>query len=79
MSEFGFGWPMDVLEELMTYWPRFGLGRHGHVLEAEAVAQAVVIAVSAPAGVHLDTIEVQPQAPVGADGPAQALERPATD
>jgi NAD(P)-dependent dehydrogenase (short-subunit alcohol dehydrogenase family) len=76
MSEFGFGWPTDVLEDLMTYWPRFGLGRHGNVLEAEAVAQAVVIAVSAPAGVHLDTIEVQPQAPVGDHRPAQVLERP---
>ena len=76
LSEFGFGWPMDVLEDLMTYWPRFGLGRHAHVLDAEAVAKAVIVAVSAPEGVHLDTIEVQPQAPVGDHGAAQALERP---
>jgi NAD(P)-dependent dehydrogenase (short-subunit alcohol dehydrogenase family) len=79
LSEFGFGWPMDVLEDLMTYWPRFGLGRHAHILEAEAVARAVVMAVTAPEGVLIDTIEVQPQAPVGDAGPAQALERPGTD
>jgi NAD(P)-dependent dehydrogenase (short-subunit alcohol dehydrogenase family) len=77
MSEFGFGWPMDVLEDLMTYWPRFGLGRHAHILEAEAVARAVVMAVTAPEGVLIDTIEVQPHAPMGDSGPAQALERPA--
>ena len=76
MSEFGFAWPMDLLEDLMTYWPRFGLGRHAHVLEAEAVARAVVVAVTAPPGVFIDTIEVQPQAPVGETGPAQILERP---
>jgi NAD(P)-dependent dehydrogenase (short-subunit alcohol dehydrogenase family) len=79
VSEFGFGWPMDVLEELMTYWPKFGLGRHNHVLDPEAVARAVVVAVTAPEGVHLDTIEVQPQAPVGDEGPAQVLERPAPE
>lgn len=76
LSEFGFGWPMDELEDLMSYWPRFGLGRHAHVLDAEAVAHAVIVAVSAPPGVLLDTIEVQPQPPVGDYGPAQALERP---
>ena len=76
ISEFGFGWPMDELEDLMTYWPRFGLSRHAGVLEPEAIARAVIMAVTAPAGVHVDTIEVQPQAPVGDDSPAQALERP---
>jgi NAD(P)-dependent dehydrogenase (short-subunit alcohol dehydrogenase family) len=76
MSEFGFGWPMEILEQLMTYWPRFGLGRHAGILDAEAVARAVIVAVTAPDGVHIDTIEVQPQAPMGDGGPAQALERP---
>jgi NAD(P)-dependent dehydrogenase (short-subunit alcohol dehydrogenase family) len=76
LSEFGFGWPMDILEDLMTYWPRFGLGRHAHILEADAVARAVVMAITAPAGVLIDTIEVQPHAPIGDTGPAQALDRP---
>ncbi|MBM3671738.1 MAG: SDR family NAD(P)-dependent oxidoreductase [Actinobacteria bacterium] len=78
LSEFGFGWPMDELEDLMTYWSRFGFGRHNHILEPVHVAQAAVTAVTAPPGVHLDTIEVQPHAPVGDSGPAQALERPSS-
>jgi NADP-dependent 3-hydroxy acid dehydrogenase YdfG len=76
LSEFGFGWPMDVLEELMAYWPRFGLQRHAGVLGPDAVARAVITAVTAPAGVHVDTIEVQPEAPVGEAGPARIVERP---
>lgn len=78
LSEFGFGWPMDELEDLMSYWPRFGLGRHNHILEPDAVAGAVVLVVTAAPGVHLDTIEVQPHAPVGDGGPAQVLDRPET-
>jgi len=76
ITDFGFGWPMDELEDLMGYWPRYGLQRHAGVLEPTAVAAAVVTAVTAPSGVHVDTIEVQPEAPVGTAGPAQAFERP---
>ncbi|MGQ0802824.1 MAG: SDR family oxidoreductase [Actinomycetota bacterium] len=75
VSEFGFGWDMDVLRDLMTFWPRYGLQRHAGVLDPAAVARAVVFAVTTPDGVHLDTIEVQPEAPTG-DGPAQIIERP---
>lgn len=76
LTDFGFGWPMDDLADLMGYWPRFGLQRHAGVLDASAVARAVVTAVTAPAGVHFDTIEVQPEAPVDDQGPAKAFERP---
>ena len=76
ISEFGFAWPMDVIEDLMAYWPRFGLQRHAGVLEPDAVARAVVAAVTAPAGVHVDTIEVQPEAPIGDAGPARIIEGP---
>lgn len=63
VSEFGARCPSDQLEELMQYWPRFGLQRHTGYLQPEDVARAVVTAVTAPAGVHVDTIEVQPEAP----------------
>jgi NAD(P)-dependent dehydrogenase (short-subunit alcohol dehydrogenase family) len=76
LTDFGFGWPTDDLEDLMGYWPRFGLQRHAGMLDPSAVAHAVVTAVTAPAGVHFDTIEVQPEAPVGDDGPAPIFERP---
>jgi NAD(P)-dependent dehydrogenase (short-subunit alcohol dehydrogenase family) len=76
LTDFGFGWPTEDLEDLMGYWPRFGLQRHAGVLDASAVARAVVTAVTAPAGVHFDTIEIQPEAPLGDSGSAQAFERP---
>jgi NADP-dependent 3-hydroxy acid dehydrogenase YdfG len=76
LSEFGFGWPPNELEDLMGYWPRFGLQRHAGVLDAAAVAAAVLTVVTAPAGVHFDTIEVQPEAPVGDTGPAPPFEHP---
>jgi len=77
VSEFGFGWPIDVVEELMAYWPHFGLQRHAGLLDPSAVARAVTTAVTAPRGVLVDTIEVQPEAPVGDTGPAVIIERPA--
>lgn len=76
LSEFGFGWPMDEIEDLMDYWPRFGLQRHAGLLDAAAVAQAVVTALVAPPGVHVELIEVQPAAPVDDTGPARVIERP---
>lgn len=76
LSEFGFGWPMDELEDLMNYWPRYGLQRHAGLLEPTAVAGAVITALTAAPGVHLDTIEVQPEAPMDDDGPSPIIERP---
>jgi NAD(P)-dependent dehydrogenase (short-subunit alcohol dehydrogenase family) len=79
LSEFGFGWSPEQIEDLLGYWPRFGLQRHAGVLEPGAIARAVVSAVTAPPGVLFDTIEVQPEAPMGESGPAQAIERPDPD
>lgn len=63
LSEFGAGWDADEIRELMAFWPRYGLQRHAGVLDADAVARAVVAAVTMPEGAHVDTIEVQPEAP----------------
>jgi len=76
LSEFGFGWPVDDIEDLMGYWPRFGLQRHPGLLDAAAVADAVVTALLAPPGVQVELIEVQPAAPVDESGPARIIERP---
>jgi len=46
-----------------TSWPRFGLQRHGGILDATDVAKAVVAVVTTRPGVHYDTLEIQPQAP----------------
>jgi NAD(P)-dependent dehydrogenase (short-subunit alcohol dehydrogenase family) len=70
-SEFGASWPQDPQETLRRtqYWREFGIrdGRlPGVMLQAENVAQALVWAVYQPPGVWIDTIEIQPGAPVRA-------------
>jgi NAD(P)-dependent dehydrogenase (short-subunit alcohol dehydrogenase family) len=78
VTEFGFSWPADEVRELMEYWPRYGLQRHQGVLAPEHVARAVLTAVTAPVGVHVDTIEVQPEAPMGKLEPAKPFGPPDT-
>jgi NADP-dependent 3-hydroxy acid dehydrogenase YdfG len=63
LTDFGSAWDSATLDELMTYWPRFGLQRHGGVMDPAAVARVAVLVVTSPPGVHVDTIEVQPEAP----------------
>jgi len=48
----------------MDEWTRWGLMRHPHVLQPDAIANAVFAVVSAPRGTHLNMIEVEPEAPV---------------
>jgi NADP-dependent 3-hydroxy acid dehydrogenase YdfG len=64
ISEYAAGWNKDEIPALLAYWQRFGLQRHGGVMSPAAVARAVVLAVTTPPGAHLDTIEVQPEAPL---------------
>jgi NADP-dependent 3-hydroxy acid dehydrogenase YdfG len=63
LSDFGANWPAEEIEDLMQYWPTYGLQRHAGILQPDDVARAVVTVVTAPAGVHIETIEVQPEAP----------------
>ena len=50
--------------DVLNHWVRFGLARHPHFLKPEALANAIHTIVSAPRGVHLNLIEVTPEAPV---------------
>jgi NADP-dependent 3-hydroxy acid dehydrogenase YdfG len=68
LSDFGTGWSAEQITGLMETWPRFGIQRHMNTLDPGDVARAVVYAVTAPAGVNLDLIEVQPEPPL-ADSP----------
>jgi NADP-dependent 3-hydroxy acid dehydrogenase YdfG len=63
LTDFASGWSPEQVAELMTYWPRFGIQRHFHTLNPQDVARAVVYAVTSPPGVHVDIVEVQPEAP----------------
>jgi NAD(P)-dependent dehydrogenase (short-subunit alcohol dehydrogenase family) len=65
LSEYAASWGEQKIVELLGYWQHFGLQRHGGTMPSDAVARAVVVAVTSPRGVHFDTIEVQPEAPRG--------------
>ena len=66
-SEMGGDWDDTADGEVLTQWVRFGLARHPHFLRASAIADAIVAVVSAPRGVHLNLVEVTPEAPIQED------------
>ena len=66
-TEMGSDWDPAVLERLLRSWKSWGILRHDHYLPPESIAAAVVAAVTAPVGTHLDLIQVNPAAPVKAD------------
>jgi NADP-dependent 3-hydroxy acid dehydrogenase YdfG len=69
LSEMGSDWDPGATTEILDEWVRWGLARHGHFLDTDAVANAVVTAVEVPVGTHLTMIEVQPEAPVHRESP----------
>ena len=60
----GTDWADDEAAYVINQWVRFGLARHPHFLKADAIASAIRSIVTAPRGVHLSLIEVNPEAPV---------------
>ncbi len=67
VSEYAASWNPEKIVDLIAYWPHFGLQRHLGTMPSEAVARAVKLAVTTPKGVVLDTIEVQPEAPLAGE------------
>ena len=63
-SEMGSDWDVDEAAFVLTQWVRFGMARHPHFMKPAAVADAVTTVVSAPRGVHLSLVEVNPEAPL---------------
>jgi NADP-dependent 3-hydroxy acid dehydrogenase YdfG len=63
-SEMGSTWDEQDAADVLTHWVRFGLARHPHFLKPEAIANAIHSIVRAPRGVHLNLVEVTPEAPV---------------
>ena len=63
-SEMGTDWDDEAAAFVLDQWTRFGLARHPHFLRARAVADAVTTVVSAPRGVHISPVDVNPEAPV---------------
>lgn len=63
-SEMGSDWDDDDAARVLNGWVKFGLARHSHFMKPQAIADAVAMVVAAPRGVHLNLIEVSPEAPV---------------
>ena len=62
-SEFGRDWDVGLLHRLLASWKYWGVQRHLKWMPAESVAAAVVAVVSAPAGTHMDLVQVMPEGP----------------
>jgi len=63
-SEMGGDWDADAGAQVLNAWIKFGHARHSHFLKPTALANAIETVVSAPRGVHLNLIEVNPEAPL---------------
>jgi NADP-dependent 3-hydroxy acid dehydrogenase YdfG len=63
-SEMGTDWDVDEAATVLTAWERFGLARHPHFMKPQALADAIRFVVDAPRGVHVNLIEVNPEAPI---------------
>ncbi len=60
-SEFGFGWDPEILVRVIDSWKAWGFMRHLDMMDGDQVALAVVHAVTAPPGLHVDVIQVNPE------------------
>ncbi len=63
LTDFASGWTSEQVDGLMATWPRYGIQRHFNTLHPDDIARAVLYAVTSPPGVHIDVVEVQPEAP----------------
>ena len=63
-SEMGTDWDVEEAAFVLTQWERFGLARHPHFMKPQALADAIAYVVGSPRGVHVNLIEVNPEAPV---------------
>jgi NADP-dependent 3-hydroxy acid dehydrogenase YdfG len=67
ITEFAAAWDMDAIMELTAYWQHYGLQRHFGLLDPADVGRAVATVVTARPGIMYDTLEVQPECPIGDD------------
>jgi NADP-dependent 3-hydroxy acid dehydrogenase YdfG len=74
-SEMGTDWDDEEAAAVLNGWVKFGLARHPHFLKPAALADAISTIVSAPRGVHLNLVEVNPEAPLAGETPGQRSDR----
>ncbi len=63
-SEMGMDWDPEAAAMVLNQWVKWGHARHSHFLNARAIADAITTVVSAPRGVHISPVDVNPEAPV---------------
>jgi NADP-dependent 3-hydroxy acid dehydrogenase YdfG len=63
-SEMGMDWDPEAAADVLNEWVKWGHARHSHFLKARAIADAITTVVSAPRGVHISPVDVNPEAPV---------------
>ncbi|HWU23856.1 MAG TPA: SDR family oxidoreductase, partial [Nocardioides sp.] len=63
-SEMGSDWDAEAGAKVLTEWVKWGHARHSHFLKARAIADAITTVVTAPRGVHLSPVDVNPEAPI---------------
>jgi NADP-dependent 3-hydroxy acid dehydrogenase YdfG len=63
-SEMGSDWDAELGAHTLEQWIKFGLARHTHFMKPQALADAIRFVVDAPRGVHVNLIEVNPEAPI---------------
>jgi NADP-dependent 3-hydroxy acid dehydrogenase YdfG len=61
-SEMSTSWDDEDAAFVLNQWVRFGLARNPHFLKPGAIAEAIATIVRAPRGVHLNLIEISPEA-----------------
>lgn len=71
-SGMGADWSDEEAAFVLTQWVRFGLARHPCFLKAQAHAAAITSIVTAPRGVHLSLIDVNPEAPLAEESRPRA-------
>ena len=68
VTEFARDWKPGMLEKVLENWKYWGVQRHLSVMPPESVARAVVASVTAPAGTHLDLVQIMPEGPPESGG-----------
>jgi NADP-dependent 3-hydroxy acid dehydrogenase YdfG len=63
-SEMGMDWDPEAAAFVLNQWVKWGQARHPHFLKARAIADAIAVVVTAPRGVHISPVDVNPEAPV---------------
>jgi NADP-dependent 3-hydroxy acid dehydrogenase YdfG len=64
----GMQWDEQTTAAVLDDWARWGFARHPYFLRPPDIAAAVIAVVTAPRGVHLTMVEVEPEAPLREDG-----------